>query len=153
MHASKHICALLKIPLALLLRSLPESVHELVGFSCEYYNEVHEEEILCLCYSPATDAGHLLLASAGRDRLIHLFDVSAHDYRLVHSMDEHTAAITAVTFAADQQTSATRCISSGADKSVIFRHLSCVGSCPTSVALVSHFGQRRAQASRLEAYG
>ncbi|XP_060773754.1 mitogen-activated protein kinase-binding protein 1-like [Neoarius graeffei] len=78
--------------------------------------EVHDSEILCLEYSKP-ETGMKLLATAGRDRLIHVLDVE--DYRLLQTLDEHSSCITAVRFAANE--GKVRMISCGADKSVYFR--------------------------------
>uniref|UniRef100_A0A3Q2Y1C5 Mitogen-activated protein kinase binding protein 1 n=1 Tax=Hippocampus comes TaxID=109280 RepID=A0A3Q2Y1C5_HIPCM len=58
--------------------------------------EAHDAEILCLEYSkPQT--GLQLLATASRDRLIHVLDATS-DYSLVQTLDEHSSSITAVRF-------------------------------------------------------
>lgn len=41
--------------------------------------------------------GHKLLASAGRDRLIHIFDVQ-NNFSFVQTLDDHSASITSVKF-------------------------------------------------------
>ncbi|CAJ1074945.1 LOW QUALITY PROTEIN: mitogen-activated protein kinase-binding protein 1-like [Xyrichtys novacula] len=79
--------------------------------------QAHDSEILCLEFS-RPDTGLQLLATAGRDRLIHVLD-SGRDYSLVQTLDEHSSSITAVRFAANQ--GKVRLISCGADKSVYFR--------------------------------
>ena len=59
-----------------------------------------------------------LLASAGRDRLLHLFDMN-QNYGLVQTLDDHSSAITAVRFTdLDGQLNMLSC---GADKSLLFR--------------------------------
>uniref|UniRef100_A0A3Q2Y2I1 Mitogen-activated protein kinase binding protein 1 n=1 Tax=Hippocampus comes TaxID=109280 RepID=A0A3Q2Y2I1_HIPCM len=79
--------------------------------------EAHDAEILCLEYSkPQT--GLQLLATASRDRLIHVLDATS-DYSLVQTLDEHSSSITAVRFAATD--GKVRLISCGADKSIYFR--------------------------------
>ncbi|XP_025061085.1 mitogen-activated protein kinase-binding protein 1 isoform X10 [Alligator sinensis] len=79
--------------------------------------EAHDSEILCLEYSKP-DTGFKLLASASRDRLIHVLD-AGKDYRLQQTLDEHSSSITAVKFAAND--GKVRMISCGADKSIYFR--------------------------------
>ncbi|XP_061699282.1 mitogen-activated protein kinase-binding protein 1 isoform X2 [Syngnathoides biaculeatus] len=79
--------------------------------------QAHDGEILSLDFSPS-DTGVQFLATASRDRLIHVLD-AASDYRLVQTLDEHSSSITAVRFAADE--GKVRLISCGADKSVYFR--------------------------------
>ncbi|XP_061762005.1 mitogen-activated protein kinase-binding protein 1 isoform X2 [Nerophis ophidion] len=79
--------------------------------------QAHDSEILSLDFSQAETGVHFL-ATAGRDRLIHVLDAAA-DYRLVQTLDEHSSSITAVKFAANG--GKVRLISCGADKSVYFR--------------------------------
>jgi WD40 repeat protein len=62
------------------------------------------------------------LASSSRDRFIHIFDVTK-DYQLVATLDDHSAAITAVRFTSSSITSNLQLISSSADKSLIFRSI------------------------------
>uniref|UniRef100_A0A3Q2Y182 Mitogen-activated protein kinase binding protein 1 n=1 Tax=Hippocampus comes TaxID=109280 RepID=A0A3Q2Y182_HIPCM len=86
--------------------------------------EAHDAEILCLEYSkPQT--GLQLLATASRDRLIHVLDATS-DYSLVQTLDEHSSSITAVRFAATD--GKVRLISCGADKSIYFRTAHTVGT-------------------------
>ncbi|XP_076852525.1 mitogen-activated protein kinase-binding protein 1-like [Brachyhypopomus gauderio] len=79
--------------------------------------EVHDSEVLCLEYLKSK-TGMRLLATAGRDRLIHVLDVEG-DYRLLQTLDDHSSSITAVRFAAND--GKVRMISCGADKSLYFR--------------------------------
>ncbi|XP_042322609.1 mitogen-activated protein kinase-binding protein 1 isoform X1 [Sceloporus undulatus] len=79
--------------------------------------EAHDSEILCLEYSKP-ETGLKLLASASRDRLIHVLD-AGRDYSLQQTLDEHSSSITAVKFAAND--GKVRMISCGADKSIYFR--------------------------------
>jgi len=60
-----------------------------------------------------------LLASASRDRLVHIFDID-HDYGLVQTLDDHSSAITAVRFT--ELDSQLMMLSCGADKSLLFRN-------------------------------
>uniref|UniRef100_A0A4W3KDA8 Mitogen-activated protein kinase binding protein 1 n=1 Tax=Callorhinchus milii TaxID=7868 RepID=A0A4W3KDA8_CALMI len=78
--------------------------------------EAHDSEILCLEYSKP-ETGMKLLASASRDRLIHVLDVEK-DYRLLQTLDEHSSSITAVKFTGRN---GVRLITCGADKSIYFR--------------------------------
>lgn len=59
-----------------------------------------------------------LLASAGRDRLLHLFDMN-QNYGLVQTLDDHSSAITAVRFT--DLNGHLHMLSCGADKSLLFR--------------------------------
>uniref|UniRef100_A0A2K6TQZ2 Mitogen-activated protein kinase-binding protein 1 n=1 Tax=Saimiri boliviensis boliviensis TaxID=39432 RepID=A0A2K6TQZ2_SAIBB len=92
-------------------------VHELHSLSEMLKVEAHDSEILCLEYSKP-DTGLKLLASASRDRLIHVLD-AGREYSLQQTLDEHSSAITAVKFAASD--GQVRMISCGADKSIYFR--------------------------------
>ncbi|XP_042907111.1 mitogen-activated protein kinase-binding protein 1 isoform X2 [Parasteatoda tepidariorum] len=83
--------------------------------------EAHDSEVLCLEYSkPAVVNGQetRYLASASRDRLIHVFDVK-QDYAFQQTLDDHSSSITAVRFVQNEDT--LQMISCGADKSIIFR--------------------------------
>ncbi|XP_056297142.1 WD repeat-containing protein 62-like [Pseudoliparis swirei] len=64
--------------------------------------EAHDSEVLCLEFSP-TSTGVNLLASASRDRLIHIFNLD-QDYSLEQTLSDHSAAITAVKFTAAPET-------------------------------------------------
>ncbi|XP_076306142.1 mitogen-activated protein kinase-binding protein 1-like isoform X3 [Tachypleus tridentatus] len=79
--------------------------------------EAHDSEVLCLEYSKPIN-GRRYLASASRDRLIHVFDVN-HGYSFQQTLDDHSSSITAIRFV--QTASQHQMISCGADKSIIFR--------------------------------
>ncbi|XP_033852425.2 WD repeat-containing protein 62-like isoform X1 [Acipenser ruthenus] len=79
--------------------------------------EAHDSEVLCLEYSKP-ETGMSLLATASRDRLIHVLNVDKQ-YGLEQTLDDHSASITAVKFTGDG--SRVRMISCGADKSIYFR--------------------------------
>ncbi|KAF9146978.1 mitogen-activated protein kinase binding protein 1 [Linnemannia schmuckeri] len=93
-------------------------VHSLSTLEKLTYQEAHDTEILAIDFtdSEAQDSS-LLVATAGRDRLLHIFDVQ-NDYALVQTLDDHSSSITCIKFAAD----GSRMMSCGADKSIIFRH-------------------------------
>ncbi|XP_035215773.1 mitogen-activated protein kinase-binding protein 1-like isoform X2 [Stegodyphus dumicola] len=83
--------------------------------------EAHDSEVLCLEYSkPITINGveRKYLASASRDRLIHVFEVK-QEYTFQQTLDDHSSSITAVRFVQGDQD--LQMISCGADKSIIFR--------------------------------
>ncbi|XP_062406286.1 mitogen-activated protein kinase-binding protein 1-like [Sardina pilchardus] len=92
-------------------------VHNLSSMEEILKVEAHDAEILCLEYSKP-ETGLQLLATAGRDRLIHVLDAE-EDYGLLQTLDEHSSSITAVRFAATD--GKVKMISCGADKSVYFR--------------------------------
>ncbi|KAG0199197.1 mitogen-activated protein kinase binding protein 1 [Mortierella sp. NVP41] len=93
-------------------------VHSLSTWEQLTYQEAHDTEILAIDF---TDSGSqdtpLLVATAGRDRLLHVFDV-LNDYALVQTLDDHSSSITSIKFTAD----GSRMMSCGADKSIIFRN-------------------------------
>ncbi|XP_062252893.1 mitogen-activated protein kinase-binding protein 1 [Platichthys flesus] len=92
-------------------------IHDLHSMEEIMNVQAHDSEILCLEFSKP-ETGLQLLATAGRDRLIHVLDVD-RDYSLVQTLDEHSSSITAVRFTAND--GKVRMISCGADKSVYFR--------------------------------
>ncbi|XP_068610167.1 mitogen-activated protein kinase-binding protein 1-like [Brachionichthys hirsutus] len=91
-------------------------VHDLSSMEEVLKVEAHDAEILCLEYSKP-ETGLKLLATASRDRLIHVLDAE-DDYSLMQTLDEHSSSITAVRFAASDDS--VRVISCGADKSIYF---------------------------------
>lgn len=76
--------------------------------------EAHDSEVLCLEFSPLS-TGVKLLASASRDRLIHVFDLDKN-YSLMQTLNDHSASITAVRFTGESPE--VRMVSCGADKSI-----------------------------------
>ncbi|XP_038141966.1 mitogen-activated protein kinase-binding protein 1-like [Cyprinodon tularosa] len=92
-------------------------VHDLTNMEEILKVEAHDAEILCLEYSKP-ETGLKLLATASRDRLIHVLDAD-DSYSLVQTLDEHSSSITAVRFASNDNK--VRMISCGADKSIYFR--------------------------------
>lgn len=102
-------------------------------------SEAHAAEILSLNYSPALvsadqkywfvkneddetlpddDSALVLLASAGRDRLVHVFNASEH-YSHLHTLDHHSSSVTIVKFTSDGK----KLISCGGDKNMVFNHV------------------------------
>uniref|UniRef100_A0A671TV87 WD repeat domain 62 n=1 Tax=Sparus aurata TaxID=8175 RepID=A0A671TV87_SPAAU len=79
--------------------------------------EAHDSEVLCLAFSP-TSTGLKLLASASRDRLIHIFNPEKN-YSLEQTLNDHSASITAVKFTGEHPE--VRIVSCGADKSIYFQ--------------------------------
>ena len=79
-----------------------------------------QNEILFLCFFS-------LLASASRDRLIHVFD-TCREYGFVHTLDDHSSSITAIRFLKMPPRpgveNSVQIASCGADKSIIFRDIS-----------------------------
>ncbi|KAM9207938.1 WD repeat-containing protein 62-like [Leptosomus discolor] len=92
-------------------------IHELPFMREVAQVEAHDSEVLSLEYSKA-ETGAALLASASRDRLIHVLNAD-RSYRLEQTLDDHSAAVTALRFAGHRHL---QLISCGADKSLYFRH-------------------------------
>ncbi|EDV32515.1 uncharacterized protein Dana_GF14013, isoform A [Drosophila ananassae] len=92
-------------------------VYSLVNLRLLTTIEAHESEVLCLEYSN-DKIERKLLASASRDRLIHVFDV-AQDYLLLQTLDDHSSSITSIKFVGAGLNF--QMISCGADKSIMFR--------------------------------
>eukprot|EP00873_Tetraselmis_striata_P000650 jgi/Tetstr1/420914/TSEL_011976.t1 len=84
--------------------------------------EAHDSEILSLDCSPCGMGGGFLLASGGRDHLVHVYD-GQRSYQRLATLDEHGAAVTAVRFASRGN----RLVSCGADRSLVFRDLQAAG--------------------------
>ncbi|XP_072315799.1 mitogen-activated protein kinase-binding protein 1-like, partial [Eucyclogobius newberryi] len=92
-------------------------VHDLSSLEQILQVDAHDAEILCLEYSKP-DMGVSFLATASRDRLIHVLD-AAGDHALVQTLDDHSSSVMALKFTATGDK--VRLISCGADKSVYFR--------------------------------
>nr|XP_024092282.2 WD repeat-containing protein 62 isoform X5 [Pongo abelii] len=91
-------------------------IHELHFMDELVKVEAHDAEVLCLEYSKP-ETGLTLLASASRDRLIHVLNVEKN-YNLEQTLDDHSSSITAIKFAGNRDI---QMISCGADKSIYFR--------------------------------
>ncbi|XP_018315432.1 mitogen-activated protein kinase-binding protein 1 isoform X5 [Mycetomoellerius zeteki] len=93
--------------------------------------EAHDAEVLCLEYSKFSRHSlntPRLLASASRDRLIHVFSVD-QGYNFLQTLDDHSSSITAVRFFNQlSQGNQIQMVSCGADKSIIFRQLQSTSS-------------------------
>ncbi|KRZ14071.1 Mitogen-activated protein kinase-binding protein 1, partial [Trichinella zimbabwensis] len=84
--------------------------------------EAHEGDVLALEYSCPGKRGRYYLASASRDRLLHVLDVD-QSYQLVCTIDDHSSSITALKMASVGDDFVL--LSCGADKSIIYRRLIC----------------------------
>ena len=59
----------------------------------------HEGQVRALAYTPATESGVTVMASAGDDGLVHIFDATADEYTILQSLDEHQGiGITTICF-------------------------------------------------------
>ncbi|KAJ3298246.1 hypothetical protein HK104_010954 [Borealophlyctis nickersoniae] len=96
-------------------------VHEMTTLKELLFMEAHDAEVLSIDFSISTNTDSnapYLMATASRDRLIHIFDIR-RSCRLIQTLDDHSSSITAVKFSDGGR----RFISSAADKSIIFRVL------------------------------
>lgn len=104
-------------------------IHEISSLEELCRIEAHDAEVLCLEYSRFSRYsmdGSKLLASASRDRLIHVFNVD-QGYNFLQTLDDHSSSITAVRFFhQSSQSNQIQMVSCGADKSIIFRQLQSV---------------------------
>eukprot|EP01018_Ginkgo_biloba_P034368 Gb_06105 [translate_table: standard] len=106
-------------------------VYDLNSLDLKSFQEAHDAEILSLNFSTVSEktAGgkgpqnQCLLASGGRDRLIHVYDVE-RDFDVIETLDDHSASITTVKFACH----GSKLLSCSADKSVVFRNVSATDS-------------------------
>ena len=71
--------------------------------------EAHDNEVLSLAYSKTSH----LLASASRDKLVHVFDAQKN-YEKVVTLDNHSSSVTSVKFTNDSK----RVISCGGDRMI-----------------------------------
>eukprot|EP00116_Pleurobrachia_bachei_P002650 sb/3462912/ len=81
--------------------------------------EAHDAEILSLSYT-STQCHWQYLASASRDRLIHIFDIN-DEFNLVQTIADHSAIVTSVKFVEKPGDAGLYMLSCSADKSVRFR--------------------------------
>ncbi|KAG0620057.1 hypothetical protein M758_4G185700 [Ceratodon purpureus] len=94
------------------------------------FKEAHNGELLSLSFTSNTTERLVdepvcmpLLASGGRDRLIHVYDVN-RGYDVVETLDDHSASVTTVKFAC----SGSKLLSCSADKTVVFRNVAASGA-------------------------
>ncbi|KAJ3010163.1 UNVERIFIED_CONTAM: hypothetical protein HDU68_002297 [Siphonaria sp. JEL0065] len=95
-------------------------VFELNTFTQHYFLEAHDGEILGIDFTQGTPELKIppLMATASRDRLIHVFDVR-NAFSLIQTLDDHTSSITGVKFSEGGK----KLSSSAADKSIVFRSI------------------------------
>ncbi|XP_010654199.1 uncharacterized protein LOC100240770 isoform X2 [Vitis vinifera] len=88
------------------------------------FQDAHDAEILSLSFNLPSRKdftsheikSHYFLASGGRDRLIHLYDVE-RNFDLVGSADDHSASVTSVKLTSN----GSKILSCSADRSLVFR--------------------------------
>ncbi|CAG8506616.1 2533_t:CDS:10, partial [Dentiscutata heterogama] len=104
-------------------------IHDLDTFKEITYQEAHDAEILTIEFTDKRMPGAPnLIATASRDRILHVFDVN-NNFQLVQTLDDHSSSITAIKFTNDGG----KLISCGADKSIIFRSRQNSGDSPCYV--------------------
>ena len=100
-------------------------VHSLANMEQTSFQMAHDGEVLSIDFATAPGRGGdntdrsgtaSLVATASRDRLIHVFD-RADGYSLVDTLADHSSSITAVRFTAG----GSGLVSCSADKSILFR--------------------------------
>ncbi|XP_037495031.1 mitogen-activated protein kinase-binding protein 1 [Jatropha curcas] len=96
------------------------------------FKGVHDTEILSLSFSLSSNKcdiseevvdDNYFLASGGRDRIIHLYDVK-RNFDLIESIDDHSAAVTSVKLTCRD----CKILSCSADRSLVFRDVSMTDS-------------------------
>jgi WD40 repeat protein len=80
----------------------------------------HNSEVHAVAFSPAPAENRHLLASGGRDRLVHVYDCKDGSYNVVKTLDNHSAAVTGLVFSNDGK----KIISCGADKTIVLSNTS-----------------------------
>ncbi|CAK9154468.1 unnamed protein product [Ilex paraguariensis] len=100
-------------------------IYNLATYDYMCIQDAHDAEILSLSYSMPRERDILsnkasesfyFLASGGRDRMIHLYDIE-RNYDLIGSVDDHSAAVTSVKLTCN----GSKILSCSADRSLVFR--------------------------------
>ncbi|KAF8397340.1 hypothetical protein HHK36_016253 [Tetracentron sinense] len=106
-------------------------IYNLHTFDYTCFQDAHDAEILSLSFSLPSKKNvisgqvaenHYFLASGGRDRIIHLYDVK-RGFSLIESVDDHSAAVTSVKFC-----NGFKILSCSADRSLVFRDVAVTDS-------------------------
>ncbi|XP_032227632.2 mitogen-activated protein kinase-binding protein 1 [Nematostella vectensis] len=93
-------------------------IYDTVHMKERYKISAHESEVLCVEFSPLK-SGYNLLVSAGRDRLIHVYNAS-EDFTLLQTLDDHSASIASIKFHVHSN-GEFQLLSCGADRTIYFR--------------------------------
>lgn len=76
----------------------------------------HSTEVHCIAFSGSDGGGKAcLMASGGRDRLVHVYDCNK-GHTVLSTLDNHSAAVTSLQFTRDGK----KLLSCGADKTIVF---------------------------------
>ncbi|KAJ9180608.1 hypothetical protein P3X46_008827 [Hevea brasiliensis] len=107
-------------------------IYNLLTSDYTCFEGVHVAEILSLSFGLSSNKGDIsedvvdgnyLLASGGRDRIIHLYD-GKRNFDLIESIDDHSAAVTSVKLTCH----GCKILSCSADRSLVFRDVSATDS-------------------------
>mmetsp|Transcript_28376 Transcript_28376/g.25214 ORF Transcript_28376/g.25214 Transcript_28376/m.25214 type:complete len:150 (-) Transcript_28376:3251-3700(-) len=96
-------------------------IYELNNFELEFEMKAHDQEILCLDFSPENDQKLNFLATGSRDRLLHIYDANK-DFNILTTLDDHTSSISSLKIFYDKSIKKLGIVSCGADKSMIIRY-------------------------------
>ncbi|KAI5584496.1 hypothetical protein BDE02_06G085400 [Populus trichocarpa] len=108
-------------------------IYNLLTSDYACFQGIHDAEILSLSFSLSSKKhvisgdvvdSNCFLASGGRDRIIHLYDVE-RNFDLIGSIDDHSAAVTSVKLTFHGH----KILSCSADRSLVFRDVCVVESC------------------------
>jgi WD40 repeat protein len=126
-------------------------VHELEENQLYAFHEAHDGEVTALDFSSElrkpNEPPRVLLASASKDSLVHIFD-STSGYQLAQTSSAHTEAVTGLCFVGHStDSSACRLVTCSSDKTIAFRMISSAGQ---SIA-VSKTLQSSSPSARLHA--
>ena len=80
----------------------------------------HDQEILCLDFTPENPLDVFLLATGSRDRLIHIYN-GGEEFKLLTTLEDHNSSISALQFAYHKAKNNILLMSCGVDKTLIFR--------------------------------
>jgi len=123
-------------------------VHELADQQLYAFQEAHDSEVLALDFSPPLDGDaeqSVLLATASRDQLVHVFD-SRTAFQLAHTSDDHAGSVTGLCFAHDvnskKSTNFYSLVTCGTDQKIVFRDVNIAG-----VKVLSSLRQQAAHSS------
>ncbi|KAB5552142.1 hypothetical protein DKX38_009453 [Salix brachista] len=108
-------------------------IYNLLTSDYACFQGIHDAEILSLSFSLSSKKrvisgdvvdSNYFLASGGRDRVIHLYDVE-RNFDLIGSIDDHSAAVTSVKLTFHGH----KILSCSADRSLVFRDVCVAESC------------------------
>ncbi|XP_011019159.1 PREDICTED: mitogen-activated protein kinase-binding protein 1 isoform X1 [Populus euphratica] len=108
-------------------------IYNLLTSDYACFQGIHDAEILSLSFSLSSKKhvisgdvvdSNCFLASGGRDRIIHLYDVE-RNFDLIGSIDDHSAAVTSVKLTFHGH----KILSCSADRSLVFRDVCVAESC------------------------